>query len=217
MNSIRVLLRLVLPVFLFAAISPGALGAAADEVARAAEEGLPDMLGKIPPGAWSEYGFASGEELSEAAPGVPLPLFTITPAALNSYQPGDPADSLLSETTLWYVPVRVKESVRSFLVVDRMEGRWQAVSFGYAPLAKPVEAMLEQWPASAGYHPKLILVFQAQQYLFTIPELGGDNLIPLMGVRGEDPGYKAAPSRVIPVGETVSVLKPVVASHLAGR
>ena len=217
MKSTRFLARFVLPAFLVVAIPLGAPGAAADEVARAAEEGLPDMLGKIPPGGWSEYGFASGEELAEATLGEPLSLFTITPAALNACKPGDPVDSLLSETTLWYVPVRVKETVRSFLVVDRVEDRWEAVSFGYAPLTKPVEAMLAQWPASAGYHPKLILVFQAQQYLFTVPELGGDNLIPLLGVRGEGAGYKAAPSRVITVGETVSVLKPIVASHLAGR
>ncbi len=217
MNSMSALVRLGLSVVLLAAIPLGALGAAADEVLQAAGEGLPGMLGKIPAGAWGEYGFASGEELAEATPGEPLSLFTITPAALNGYKPGDPVDSLLSETTLWYVPVRVRESVRSFLVMDRVEDRWEAVSFGYVPLAKPVEAMLAQWPASAGYHPRLVLVFQAQQYLFTVPELGGDNLIPLLGVRGEGAGYKAAPSRVITVGETVSVLKPIVASHLAGR
>ena len=217
MNAGCVHIRLVLSIILCAVIPLGAWGAVTDEVARAAEEGLPDMLGKIPLGSWNEYGFANGEELALATPGTPLSLSTITPAALNGYKPGDPVSSLLSETTLWYVPVWVEESLRAFLVVDRVEGQWKTVSFGYVPLAKPVEAMLAQWPASAGYHPRLILVFQAQQYLFTIPELGEDALIPLLGARGGGSGYKAAPSRVVTVDEMVSILQPIVASHLSGR
>jgi hypothetical protein len=175
------------------------------------------MLAQIPDGAWSEYGFADGAAVAKATLSAPMPIYTITPAALDGYKQGDPIGSLLSDTTLWYVPVRVEGPVRAVLVVDLLDGKWQAVSLGYVPLAGPLEVLLDQWPQSKGFHPKLVMVYQAQQYLFTIPELGEDNLTPLSGGQGAGSGFKAGPSKLRFVGETVSALKPVVADNLSGR
>ena len=199
------------------AIPNGATGATIDEVAQAAARGLPEMLAKIPAGAWSDYGFADASEVAQAALDLPMALSTITPTALAHYKPGDPVGALLSDTTLWYVPIRVKESVRAVLVVDRMNGEWQVVSLGYAPLAAPLQALLAQWPASRGYHPQLIVVFQAQQYLFTVPELGADNLTRLSGVPGLELGLKAGPAKIGRVDETVLALQPIVSENLSGR
>ncbi len=194
----------------------GAGAATPDDVARAAAEGLPGLLAQIPDGMWSEYGFANGREVAEAKPGRPMPVQTITPAALNAWKPGDPIGGLLSATSLWYVPVRAGGQVRAVLVVDWVEGGWQAVSLGYVPLAGPLGTLLEQWPESGGYHPQLVMVVQAQQYLFTVPELGGDNLTPLSGL-SMGSRVKEGRSGVGRLDETVAVLKPVVDAHLAGR
>lgn len=216
--DIKLFCMRILHLFLLAwmVMSIQASGATPDEVAQAAAKGLPELLAKIPAGAWRDYGFADASEVAKATLDRPLCLYTITPAALAGYQSGESIRSLLSDTTMWYVPVKVADSVRAILVVDRLDGAWQAVSLGYVPLAGPMQALIAQWPPAKGFHPKLILVFQAQQYLFTIPELGEDNLTRL-GVQGAGSEYRAGPFRVGRVDETVSFLKPMVANNLAGR
>ena len=199
------------------ALPAGVLGAMPDEVALAAVTGLPELLSKIPDGAWGDYGFADADEVSRASLGNPMSVGTITPAALEGYRVGDSLRAILSETTLWYFPVQVEDSVHAVLVVDRVNGTWQAVSLGYVPLAGPLGAMMAQWPPSKGYHPKLVMVFQAQQYFFTIPEWGEDNLTLLQGAFRAGREFKAGPSRVTGVAETVSVLRPIVAQNLASR
>ena len=204
-------------VCLCVAIPAGVLGATPEEVAPVASTGLPELLSKIPPGAWSDYGFADADEVAQASLGNPMSVATITPAALKAYQPEDSLHTLLSETTLWYVPVRVNDSVRAVLVVDRVDGQWQAVSLGYVPLAAPLDAMLAQWPQSKGFHPALVMVFQAQQYLFTVPEWGEENLTFLQGVHRAGSEFKAGPCRMAGVAETVSALRPIVARNWSGR
>ena len=199
------------------ALPSGVLGATPDEVAQAASTGLPELLSKIPVGAWGDYGFADADEVSRASLGNPMSVGTITPTALEGYRAGDSLQEILSETTLWYIPVQVEDSVRAVLVVDRVDGTWQAVSLGYVPLAGPLGAMLAQWSPSKGYHPKLVMVLQAQQYLFTIPEWGDDNLTLLQGANRTGTEFKAGPSRVTGIAETVSVLRPIVARNLAGQ
>ena len=64
-------------------------------------------------------------------------------------------------------------------VIDQVDNRWQAVSFGYAELARKVTRVRKRWPKVKGYNPQLIAVFQTREYLFTIPEKGPDNLTSL--------------------------------------
>ena len=186
--------------------------AEAHAVAVAAARGWPEMRARIPAGMWRDYGFADGGAMASATLGEPLPMLAITPAALAAYQPGDSVEALLSATTLWYVPLAADGAIRSMLVVDRVAGEWQAVSLGYAPLAKALERMFAQWPATKGYHPRLVMVVQAQQYLYTVPELGPDNLTPLQGAAA-----KARPAGVDRVADAVAVLKPAVARNVAGQ
>lgn len=216
MNSMRFCKIVALWLLWGAVISVGVLGAPPADVVQAAATGWPDMLARIPAGEWGDYGFLDSRETAQATLGAPMPVYTITPAALDGYQPGAAIDSLLSETSLWYVPVVVGGAVRAILVVDRLEDKWQAVSLGYVPLAGPLGRVLAQWPESEGYHPRLVMVFQAQQYLFTIPEWSEPNLTPLSG-RGMDSAAKAGPIAVGRLGETVAVLKPIVARQLSGR
>ena len=40
--------------------------------------------------------------------------------------------SILTVTDMWYFPVMIQNEIRCILVVDYMDGKWQAVSLGYA-------------------------------------------------------------------------------------
>ncbi len=97
-----------------------------------------------------------------------------------------------------------------------MDGRYQAVSLGYAGLAKELGAFVRQWPAAKGYRPVLIAVFQARQYLVTIPEKDAFNLTCLSsGSSVSAPAREAAASdeNYADLGTAESVLgqlKPVV-------
>ena len=97
-------------------------------------------------------------------------LYTMTPDALLNYSAGSQVISLLSKTKMWYFLVLIENNVRCILVVDQVDGKWQAVSLGYADLAKAFSRVMRRWPKSKGFNPLLIAVFQANEYLVMVPE-----------------------------------------------
>jgi len=149
------------------------------EVAAAAEEGLSPFLKVIPPPERENYGFAPGDDLEKAALGEPFPLYTITPQTLFNSASGSPVSSLISSAGSWFFPVLVNGEARNILTVDQMAGSWKAVAIGKAALARELQKVREQWPEAKGYEPKLVAVFQATAYFFTVPEKDDYNLTPL--------------------------------------
>ena len=163
------------------------------EVSTAASNGLPVFLAKVPPAARPLYGFALDADFSQASLGAPLLLHTIKPSALASNQANGTVSSVVSETPLWFFPVMMGTEVKAMLVVDRQNNEWKAVSLGYAPLASEWNQVLSQWPAAKGFHPRLVAVFQAAQFYFTVPEVGDRNLTPLLG-----PGNTGLSAKTLP-------------------
>jgi|GEM_PF-548968 len=194
---------------------------APEEAVQAANKGLLPFLKKIPAALLADYGFKKDEPLEQAVLGVPFKLHTITPVALGSYTTGRPVESLVSETNLWYFPIMLAGESRVFLIVDRMKNNWQAVSLGQANLAKEIAGIRKLWPKSAGYNPRFIVVYQASEYLFSVPEKGPDNLTPIAKASG---GGKITPSAqggagpeystLNNVGSITKKLKPVVEQNL---
>lgn len=156
-------------------------------------------------------GFSKDNDFSQARLGTPLRLHTITHAALAGDVAVQSVQRLLSETTLWYFPVEMQGETKAMLVVDRMPDGWRAVSFGYAPLAREWNVIARQWPTAKGFHPRLVVVFQASQYCFTVPELDDQNLTPVASATASGlkppPGYTALGA----LSDTVKTLRPVVA------
>jgi hypothetical protein len=150
------------------------------EVINAASNGLPGFLASVSIGNRDLYGFTNDTDLARARLGAPLQVFTITPQALAGHPAKSTLAPLLSETALWYFPVLVGDDMRAILVVDRMAGEWRAVAIGYAPLAQELHQIGKQWPASAGYHPRLVAAFSANRYYFTVPEVDDHNLSPII-------------------------------------
>jgi len=192
---------------------------APQEVYRAASNGLPVFLGKVPLKSRELYGFTPDTDFSKIQLGPPALLRTIRPATLSSNRTVTAVSAVVSDTTMWFFPVLVEGEAKAMLVVDRHDGEWRAVSLGYAPLAAEWNHVLHQWPAARGFHPALIGVFQANQFYFTIPELGDANLTPLfMPYQSRTPANAAAgppASRYAVVGESSNEIAGL-RSRLAG-
>ncbi|MGO9312012.1 MAG: hypothetical protein ACLQDI_04660 [Syntrophobacteraceae bacterium] len=172
---------LILAITVLLCMSPlaaEAVTAPAADVTDAAKVGLKHYLDLIPAGSRQEYDFSATGSLDKAYLGDPFNLHIITPDALFSYSEGVPVASILTPIDQWYFPVMMGNQIRCFLVVDRMDGRWEAVSLGYVTLAKFMNQIRLSWPAEKGYNPVLIAVFQAKKYLVLIPE-AGELLLPV--------------------------------------
>jgi hypothetical protein len=150
------------------------------EVLRAATNGLPAFLESVSLGNRELYGFTNDTELAQARLGMPWRVYTITPKNLAAHPAETELTPLLSETSLWYFPVLVGDDTRAILVVDRMDDEWRAVALGYVPLARELHQIIKQWPASAGYHPRLVAAFSANRLYFTVPEVDDHNLSPIV-------------------------------------
>ncbi len=153
---------------------------APEAVQQAAVEGLQPFLNKIPTESLEQYGFVHGDVRGMASLGTPFLMYTITPTALQNYRTGMSVTSMVTPTTMWYFPVLMGGQTRAILVVNQVDNQWQAVSLGYAGLARELGALSRQWKAAQGYQPMLIVIFQAKQYLFTVPEKDAYNLTRLV-------------------------------------
>lgn len=154
-------------------------------VQQAADAGLAPFLAQMTPELVEDFGFIPEETADQIRLGAPFQLHSITPAALAKFQAGTRVASVISPTDLWYFPVLVDDQAKAMLVVDKLDDQWEAVSLGYAGLARELDALGRQWKAADGYHPILIVVFQAQQYLVTIPEKDAYNLTRLQSTGGQ--------------------------------
>jgi len=168
-------------VFIFAALLAGYLSGAtfADtppaEAIAAAEAGLQPFLELITPEDMNNFGLSPGDNISEASLGTPFQLYTITPTKLLDAGDDTPVNSLITPTGNWFFPVVLEGRYRSILTVTEMDGEWEAVGIGKTPLAEQLQEVGKQWPKSRGYDPVLIIIFQANSYFFTVPQVDDYN------------------------------------------
>ncbi len=209
-----VLLLLFLPVFSPAETPP-------PEAVAAAESGLARYLSEIPPGELVNLGFPPGADLSASRVGEPWLLYTITPDTLLAAAEDTDVGDLVTPTGLWFFPVILDGSSRCIITVDVMDGEWQAVALGRSGLAGELEKISRQWPKSGGYVPKLVAVYQAASYFFTVPELDSSNLTPLTFDGFGFGGYyqKSLPeySATADLSELIDPLKAAVEENIAAH
>jgi len=164
-------------------VSTPAIYPAADpppaEVSAAAEAGLPEFLDEISDAERDRFGFLPGDRLSDAALGEPFQLYTIEPEALLSAPDDVSVESLIIPTGRWFFPVVLEGRPRAILTVERIPEGWKAVTFGMSRVAREIAKVRRQWPESDGFNPKLVIVYQASAYFFTVPEKDSRNFTPL--------------------------------------
>lgn len=152
----------------------------ADDVAKAARIGLDHYLARAVADGAEKYGFGPGERIDQARIGEPFRLYAVAPDALAGYKTGDGVSSIVTPTETWLVPVIRDEKIKAILTVDGSGGSYRAVALGMAPLAVELNKVLKRWPRSSGYDVRLVAVFQAAAYFFTVPRLGDRNLTPFV-------------------------------------
>ncbi len=189
------------------------------EAAAAAEAGLVRFLSEIPPEELVNFGFGEGETISGATIGNPWLLYTIRPNALLAASGGTDVGELITPTGLWFFPVILDGSARCILTVDVMDGKWEAVALGRSGLAGELEKISRQWPKAKGYSPKLVAVYQATAYFFTVPERDSRNLTPLnfdgVGFGGYQPKAFPEYSGTADLGDLLGQLKEAVSDNIA--
>jgi hypothetical protein len=192
------------------------------EAVAAAEAGLVKFLTEvIPPSELVNFGFAEGEAVAEARVGEPWLLYTITPDALRGATEETAVEDIVTPTGLWFFPVILGGRARSILTVALMDGQWEAVGLGKAPLAAELDKISARWPKANGYTPKLVAVYQATAYFFTVPEQDSSNLTPLtfdgIGFGGWRQKAGSEYSATAELSALLAPLKEAVEANIAGH
>ncbi len=216
MNTQKQITWILLCMFVLLPVASESMAESAPpDVIQAAEDGLQPFMKRIPWGERERFGFTKADDPEQAYFGSPYRLHTITPAALSKYQSEDTVESLISETHMWYFPVMLEDECRVILIVDQMDGQWKAVSLGRAKLARQLGKVRKAWSRKRGYDPRLIAVFQAGEYLFTVPEKDSYNLTSLIRIGGKKRSDQAtADSDLDELSRTIERLKPLVERNM---
>jgi hypothetical protein len=121
------------------------------------------------------YGFAPDDSLEQAKLGDAIPVYTIAANDRHSYQVGQPVKPLLQPTGDLVFPVTYNGQVR-YMVQVKKTSKGYVTGDGSKALALVYDKIVTAWPASAGYHPQLVVQAGIPDYYFTIPELPDPNL-----------------------------------------
>lgn len=140
---------------------------------KVAQEGFIEVMG-FAKNFRDTYGFRSSENLEAAKLGEPIPVSVLNQPSRASYQ-GQPVESLLKPAEEWFFPIVLHERVRYMVLVQR-SGQEYVLGQGSRALAMAYEKIQARWPASEGYHPRLILLPNTPFYYFSIPELPFENI-----------------------------------------
>jgi hypothetical protein len=89
---------------------------------------------------YKELGFESAEEVAKATLGEPIPVLVVSLNQLRQYEPGSDPNKLLTDFNQIHYPVMVGDQVRSAILVDQVNGKWKAGTFGATNPAKLIAA-----------------------------------------------------------------------------
>jgi hypothetical protein len=122
----------------------------------------------------SSYGFTSDDNLGSASLGGPIPVYMIAQQDRESYA-RQPVASLLKPADEWLFPVILGNRI-CFMMQIRCVGHHYVLGQGSRALAMAYDKILARWPASHGFHPRLVINPDMPFYFFTIPELPEPNM-----------------------------------------
>lgn len=149
------------------------------EVTDAAEEGLRRFLMHTPKTELQVLGVPEMISLKDLSLGRPFRMNQILPDVLEKHKSGESTTEIFSPTTQYYFPVTVGTTTTALLIVDKVNGRWKAVSMGYSELASEIARVKASWPASKGFHVQFAVSLQARRHFFSVPEKSRTNITPI--------------------------------------
>lgn len=138
----------------------------------AANESLSTFRQLVNAQNYRELGFDSAEEVANATLGEPIHVLVVSLNQLRQYEPGSDPNQLLTDFNQIHYPVVVGDQVRSAILVDQVNGKWKAGTFGAANLAKLIAAARKGTQIST----------PSQDVVVQVPSLG----LYFLGQRTED-------------------------------
>lgn len=127
------------------------------------------FLDKIQTGSEGDYGLLNSDEIGKALLDPPYRLYYIKPEAIINFKSNHSIIDLTAKTSLWYFPVVIDDDYRAFLVVEEKDDEtFNAVSFGYARLAKDIEIAISKkvWVKN---ETNLLVSYQAKEFFGASP------------------------------------------------
>ena len=106
------------------------------------------------------------QELSQARIGPGFEMHTVSPQDLAAGLTD--LDAMATPTGSWRFVVQVADKPVGLITVQKTEGRWQAVSFGGAGLARELDALRQVHGNADGSNLRFIRVYQAQSDLLEV-------------------------------------------------
>ncbi|AAQ61055.1 hypothetical protein [Chromobacterium violaceum] len=142
----------------------GIAGAARQGLAEFAKQNQAEHGARLPDGF--PLALADGRELASLQLGRGFPVYTVDPQRLLAAEAD--LSRLMTPTGSWRFVVLSGARPVGLVTVEKMDGRWQAISFGAAELARNVEA------AQAGHgQTRFLRVYQAQTDFLEVAPAGG--------------------------------------------
>ncbi|MGY8624769.1 hypothetical protein [Chromobacterium violaceum] len=142
----------------------GIASAARQGLAEFAKQNQAEYGARLPDGF--PLALADGRELASLQLGRGFPVYTVDPQRLLAAEAD--LSRLMTPTGSWRFVVLSGARPVGLVTVEKMDGRWQAISFGAAELARNVEA------AQAGHgQTRFLRVYQAQTDFLEVAPAGG--------------------------------------------
>lgn len=155
-------------------------GPPADDIKKAANEGIAVFLKDSRIGGLNRLGYVSQADIDNAEVGEGFQIFTIHPGKLLDESAPMDFQFLATPTNQWVFLVLTGDKANALLEINFIEGKWTPVGIGASVLAKELSGFLAAWPASSGYSYRFIRIYQATSDLIEL-SLGGKvlGIIPL--------------------------------------
>ncbi|OHX13236.1 hypothetical protein BI347_06750 [Chromobacterium sphagni] len=145
-----------------------AAAAASRGLAQFARQTLQDFGGRLPEGFPLDV--ARAGDLAAARVGPGFPLYSVDPQKLLT---GGDISQLMAPTGSWRFVIYLQQRPLGLVTVERVAGRWEAVAYGAAGLAKSLESLQAAYGNAARSNTRFVRVYQAQADFLEVTPAGG--------------------------------------------
>ena len=146
-----------------------AAAAANRGLAQFARQNLLDFGARLPAGFPLDV--ADGRELPALRIGPGFPVYSVDPRQLLAGK-GD-ISQLMAPTGSWRFVVYLRQQAVGLVTVEQVGGRWEAVSYGAAGLAKSLESLQAAYGNAERSNTRFVRVYQAQSDFLEVSPAGG--------------------------------------------
>lgn len=182
-----------------------------DTAAQAASASLDMLASVVGLDRSTKRGFGSPAEVRSSTLADGLPLQFVGLGKLTQFTPGQDTKTLSFDTQEVMYSIGVGGEVRSSVTVQKgADGRWQAVKFGHASMARNAQSVRSDVTAKRSIDPgtlSLIQIPTVQAYLLSHSEKGVHMVTPLWDIPGTS--YTAGVTQ--PAAQVFAALQPLAA------